>query len=459
MGIVQVIIDDTASKTITGTYVFDRDNGGTFVGAAGATFPTTPEAGEWFWRTDESKLYRRNSGNTAWEAVTAPAIAHASTHAAAGSDPVTVTEAQVTGLVADLAACEKTANKNQPSGYAGLDASSKLTGAQQVYGSAANTACQGNDARLSDSRTPTAHASTHQPGGTDAMAVDAAAGTGSLRTLGTGTQQACAGNDSRLSDARTPTAHAATHAPGSADAIPTGTTNVTVCIGNDSRLSDSRTPTAHASSHNAGGADALAIDAAAGTGSLRTLGTAATAACAGNDARLSDDRTASGLRTATTVVATAAAAAPSAGQVLTATGGSAAAWQTPSAIWQQSVEAEVTADTTTTSATFVDLLSIRLTTGAGFLLIRALGACSNTTANTNNRLRVLVDGVSIGGSQFRARSVGIAEAFAIQKRAAVTAGSHGIKLQWARASGTLQCRPVTNVDAERASLLVEEVTA
>jgi hypothetical protein len=61
-------------------------------------------------------------------------------------------------------------------------------------------------------------------------------------------------------------------------------------VGNDSRLSDSRTPTSHATSHNAGGSDALAIDAAAGTGSLRTLGTSATAACAGNDSRLSDSR-------------------------------------------------------------------------------------------------------------------------------------------------------------------------
>lgn len=37
------------------------------------------------------------------------------------------------------------------------------------------------------------HATTHQPGGTDGMAVDAAASTGSLRTLGTGAQQAAAG--------------------------------------------------------------------------------------------------------------------------------------------------------------------------------------------------------------------------------------------------------------------------
>lgn len=63
------------------------------------------------------------------------------------------------------------------------------------------------DASVTNARTPTAHHATHEPGGTDAMAVDAVAATGSLRTLGTGAAQAAAGNDSRLSDARTPTAH------------------------------------------------------------------------------------------------------------------------------------------------------------------------------------------------------------------------------------------------------------
>lgn len=142
------------------------------------------------------------------------------------------------------------------------------------------------DARLTDARTPTAHKTSHEPGGTDALtgltnasiaaaagiaktklanldvvnadvnaaaaiaeaklslATDAAAGTGSRRTLGTGATQAAAGNDSRLSDARTPTAHATTHQPG--------------------------------------GSDAMAVDAAAATGSLRTLGTSATSAAAGN---------------------------------------------------------------------------------------------------------------------------------------------------------------------------------
>lgn len=48
----------------------------------------------------------------------------------------------------------------------------------------------------------------------------------------------------------------------------------------------------------------------------------------GNDTRLSNDRTASGIRTATTVVSASAAAAPTTGQVLTATSGSACTWQT-----------------------------------------------------------------------------------------------------------------------------------
>lgn len=42
-------------------------------------------------------------------------------------------------------------------GYVGLDGSSKITGAFQTYGTVADTACEGDDARLSDARTPLAH--------------------------------------------------------------------------------------------------------------------------------------------------------------------------------------------------------------------------------------------------------------------------------------------------------------
>lgn len=67
-----------------------------------------------------------------------------------------------------------------------------------IIGATGTTAVAGNDARLTDARTPLAHAATHQPGGSDPMAVDAVAATGSLRTLGAGAQQAAAGTDSRF---------------------------------------------------------------------------------------------------------------------------------------------------------------------------------------------------------------------------------------------------------------------
>lgn len=38
-----------------------------------------------------------------------------------------------------------------------------------TFGTAANSFCQGNDSRLSDSRTPTAHKASHQTGGSDAL--------------------------------------------------------------------------------------------------------------------------------------------------------------------------------------------------------------------------------------------------------------------------------------------------
>jgi hypothetical protein len=57
------------------------------------------------------------------------------------------------------------------------------------------------------------------------------------------------------------------------------------------------------------------------------FGDEANEVCEGDDDRLSNDRTASGIRTASGVVSVAAAAAPSAGQILVATGPTAAVWQ------------------------------------------------------------------------------------------------------------------------------------
>ena len=196
------------------------------------------------------------------------------------------------------------------------------------YGNTAGTACQGNDVRLADARTPKPHKATHQTGGSDAITpadIGAAAktiqikpgtgltGGGTLEadrtlavTYGTAAGTVCQGNDSRLSNARTPTAHKSAHKTGGTDAlipadigaVPTtvqviagtglsgggslaanrtlavsfGTTAGTVCQGNDSRLNNARTPVAHKATHAAGGADALTpedIGAASNTVKIR----------------------------------------------------------------------------------------------------------------------------------------------------------------------------------------------
>jgi hypothetical protein len=134
------------------------------------------------------------------------------------------------------------------------------------------TAVVTNDSRLSDARTPTSHAATHQSGGTDVISIAAS------QVAGT----AVVTNDARLSDARTPTGAAGGDLTGTypnptlasivtagtatkltfdvkgritgssallADDIPTiapSQVSGTAVVDNDSRLTDARTPTGSA---------------------------------------------------------------------------------------------------------------------------------------------------------------------------------------------------------------------
>jgi hypothetical protein len=137
------------------------------------------------------------------------------------------------------------------------------------FGTTAGSFCQGDDSRLSDARTPTSHVHGNL---TNAGAIGTTSGLPIITTtsgvltagaFGTASGSFCQGNDSRLSDSRTPTTH--THgnitnagAIGAASGLPVitttsgvlttgtfGTTAASFCQGNDSRLSDSRTPLAH----------------------------------------------------------------------------------------------------------------------------------------------------------------------------------------------------------------------
>lgn len=132
-----------------------------------------------------------------------------------------------------------------------------------AYGTTSGTACQGNDSRLSDARTPTAHthawsditsgvpatftpaAHTHaladiQQGGATSGQVLEWSGTAwapaTLSGGGGGTVTSVTAGDGLLGGTIT--------GSGTIDCN-FGTAGNTVCEGNDSRLSDARTPTAH----------------------------------------------------------------------------------------------------------------------------------------------------------------------------------------------------------------------
>ena len=172
---------------------------------------------------------------------------HASTHASGGTDAIT------------------------PSAIGAEPAFTKGTAFNKNFGTASGTVCQGNDSRLSDARTPKSHASTHASDGSDAITPSAIGAepaftknTAFNKAFGTAAGTVCQGNDSRLSDARTPTAH--NHAAGditsgtlddaripslAASKITSGTFDVArIPSLTKDKISDfptSMTPTAHAS--------------------------------------------------------------------------------------------------------------------------------------------------------------------------------------------------------------------
>jgi hypothetical protein len=127
------------------------------------------------------------------------------------------------------------------------------------FGSAGNTVCEGNDARLSDARTPTTH--SHVAGDIGSITGPAllgrqAATSGTAEAITLGSGLSIDGSKQLTITAsyaqQSVTMTAGTGLTGGGDlsanrtfAVAYGSTASTACEGNDARLSDARTPTAH----------------------------------------------------------------------------------------------------------------------------------------------------------------------------------------------------------------------
>jgi hypothetical protein len=410
------------------------------------------------------------------------------------------------------------------------------------------------------------------------------AGTATIRAIGTTGTTACAGNDGRLSDDRNTsglrttttvvsigsatapsngqvlTASSSTAAAWATPltltaAAPANVTKATAAVGSstDAARADHKHDISTAATTNTtvGGSNAegssTSLARADHTHALVGYGTTSGTICQGNDSRLSDDRITSQIRSATTIISTSAATAPTAGQVLTASSGTVATWTTPltltssapanvtkaaadvgvatsvaradhkhdittatasaltvggsnaegastslaradhihgisagvpvsvglanavgsastfsrsdhvhQGVLGQTIDNYITVDTTTTSNTFVDLLTTTLTTSAGYLLIN-FTVCGDTSLNNRYvAFRITVDGVAIRSTGFTSATTDQPHSAACQARVSVGAGSHTVKIQWFTSGGSGRIRPVTNPDWDHASLLIRE---
>ena len=200
--------------------------------------------------------------------LTAPVapLAHNSTHTAAGSDPLTLSQAQITNLGTDLAA--KVAATRQVIAGTGMGGGGALSADVTLnvsYGTSGTTACVGNDARLSNARTPSTHASTHSAGQPDAITITQAQVTSLVSDLAL----------------KASTTHAATHATGGTDVLTLGQAQITGLVSSLAAKALGATTMTAGTGLTGGG------DLSANRSFAVAYGTTSTTATVGNDARLS----------------------------------------------------------------------------------------------------------------------------------------------------------------------------
>lgn len=125
----------------------------------------------------------------------------------------------------------------------------------------------------------------------------------------------------------------------------------------------------------------------------------------------------------------------------------------------QTAFTEIVSDTTTVSASFVDLLTLTISTDQGSTVeMHFTISASNSAAGADLQCQILIDGVAQLATHLRTIDATGAQSAGIRFKSAVLAvGSHTFKAQWLTSTGTARVRPHTTV-IEHASLLVKEMT-
>ena len=145
--------------------------------AASASFPATGLATVLFLATDSSKIYQWNGGAYVEVGVASGYILPSATTSSLGG--------VVVGAGLSVNGGTVSANVVSVAGRTGtVTISSSDVSGLPTAGTGGTNYCAGNDSRLSDSRTPTAHASSHASGGADAITPSSI---GAQKTITSGT--------------------------------------------------------------------------------------------------------------------------------------------------------------------------------------------------------------------------------------------------------------------------------
>jgi len=128
----------------------------------------------------------------------------------------------------------------------------------------------------------------------------------------------------------------------------------------------------------------------------------------------------------------------------------------PLVLYHQELFSEISQDLSTTSQSFVDLLSQGITTVSDKISVTFSASISTTAPSAQVQCQLMIDGAVKRGSSIDPAGATKAGNTTIAWRGIVTPGAHTVKIQWLVTAGTVRVRPgSTNI--EHTSLIVREV--